>query len=87
MPQRLEWPKTNFEQAFVSMDEIISGGPPKDGIPSVDAPKFISNADAEALLYPDEPVVALSINGDHRAYALLAFAWLIFRPNSENYGN
>ena len=26
----------------VPLDEIISGGPPRDGIPSIDSPKFIS---------------------------------------------
>ena len=36
-----EWPKTDFE--ITSVDnwvEILSGGPPKDGIPAIDAPTF-----------------------------------------------
>ena len=36
-----EWPDTNFEKTNVaSWVEILSGGPPKDGIPALDAPTF-----------------------------------------------
>src|SRR3972149_5936986 len=34
-----EW-KTNFKKASVPLTEIRSGGPPKDGIPPIDKPKF-----------------------------------------------
>ena len=34
--------KTNFEKHSVPYEEILSGGPPKDGIPAVDNPKFVS---------------------------------------------
>jgi len=38
---RHEWPKTNFEKSSVeNWVEILSGGPPKDGIPALNAPKF-----------------------------------------------
>ena len=38
---QFEWPNTDFSKASVDFDEILSGGPPKDGIPSIDAPKFV----------------------------------------------
>ena len=34
--------KTDFETRSVALSEIISGGPPRDGIPPIDDPKFES---------------------------------------------
>lgn len=45
---------------------IMSGGPPPDGIPSIDKPAFISAADAR--LDDAEPVIGLHYNGEARAY-------------------
>ena len=33
------WPKTDFSKHSVAFEEIMSGGPPKDGIPSIDDPQ------------------------------------------------
>jgi hypothetical protein len=66
--------KTNFEKSSVDFMEILSGGPPKDGIPSIDNPLFIP-AD-EASQYEDaEPVIGLTINGESRAYPLSVLTW------------
>ncbi|MFT5394082.1 MAG: hypothetical protein ACI8PT_004289, partial [Gammaproteobacteria bacterium] len=35
VPGASEWPNTNFENRSVDLSEIVSGGPPKDGIPSI----------------------------------------------------
>ena len=35
------WPHTDFSRCTVSIDEIRSGGPGKDGIPAIDVPHFI----------------------------------------------
>ena len=35
-----EWPHTDFSRHAVDLDEIVSGGPSKDGIPSIDHPRF-----------------------------------------------
>ncbi|MBI2063288.1 MAG: hypothetical protein HYT61_03590 [Candidatus Yanofskybacteria bacterium] len=32
----------------VPLNEILSGGPPKDGIPSIDDPKFLSTKEADS---------------------------------------
>ncbi|MFQ5760301.1 MAG: hypothetical protein ACE5HM_04925, partial [Acidiferrobacterales bacterium] len=45
-----EWPKTDFSQASVDLNEIMSGGPPKDGIPAIDNPKFVSSEGADGWL-------------------------------------
>ena len=43
---RHEWPNTNFEKTSIeNLVEILSGGPPKDGIPAIDDPTFINAAD------------------------------------------
>ncbi len=39
---RYEWPNTAFSKHSVELDEILSGGPPKDGIPSIDRPEFVA---------------------------------------------
>ncbi len=57
-----EWPRTDFSTATVNFSEILSGGPPKDGIPAIDKPKFIPVADV-ANLAGTEPVIAFSLNG------------------------
>lgn len=69
-----EWPRTDFDRASVSFDEIMSGGPPKDGIPSIDDPRFIP-ARASQALEPTEPVIGLEIGGDARAYPLRILTW------------
>jgi hypothetical protein len=62
--------KTNFEKHSVPMEEIISGGVPRDGIPPIDNPTFESIAAASNWLQSQSPVIALEINGDARAYPL-----------------
>ena len=54
----------------VPYSDILAGGPPKDGIRSIDAPTFISVAAASAYLGEDEPVIGLTLGGETRAYPL-----------------
>ncbi|MCH7718059.1 MAG: DUF3179 domain-containing protein, partial [Chloroflexi bacterium] len=61
---------TDFTKHTVDLGEFISGGPAKDGIPALDEPKFDSIADGEEFLVDREPVIALELNGDARAYPL-----------------
>ncbi len=48
---------------------------PRDNIPSIDAPKFVAPSEASSWLKDVEPVVALEINGDARAYPLQILTW------------
>ncbi|HEC24342.1 MAG TPA: DUF3179 domain-containing protein, partial [Chloroflexi bacterium] len=66
---------TNWERHTVDYSEIISGGPPRDGIPSIDDPQFVSFEEAAEWLADSEPVIALEINGDARAYPLQILIW------------
>lgn len=67
--------KTDWTRRTISTADILSGGPPRDGIPSIDAPQFISFTEADDWLADVEPVVALEINGDARAYPLQIMTW------------
>lgn len=67
--------RTDFSKSLVSFEEILSGGPPKDGIPAIDAPKFVSVAEADTWLKPLEPVIRVEINGEARAYPLQILTW------------
>jgi hypothetical protein len=67
--------RTDLSKALVPLDEIVSGGPPPDGIPAIDRPAFVTPAQADAWLTAKEPVVALEIAGDARAYPLQILMW------------
>ena len=69
-----EWPNTDFTKHSINYGEIMSGGPPKDGIPSIDAPVFERLADVDNLA-PTEPVIGLVVNGVARAYPLRVLTW------------
>ncbi len=69
-----EWPNTDFKQYSVKFNEIISGGPSKDGIPPIDNPiftkitKITKNSDSE-------PMITVNINGIAKAYPLSILIW------------
>lgn len=67
--------KTDFSRHTVPYAEILSGGPPRDGIPAIDAPKFESVAEAGAWLGPREPVILVQVNDSSRAYPLQVLLW------------
>ncbi len=66
---------TNWNRRIISTDELLSGGPPRDGIPSIDDPQFVTPEEAEAWLAGNEPVIAVDLNGDARAYPLQILTW------------
>ena len=66
---------TDFSKRSVSFDEILSGGPPKDGIPPIDEPTFVSVEKADEWIDDAEPVIALNINGAARAYPIQVLMW------------
>ncbi len=71
---RSAWPRTDFSKHSVPLEEILSGGPPKDGIPSIDDPVFVSVAEA-ADLPETEPVIGFAVGDDRRAYPLRILIW------------
>jgi len=68
------WAQTDFSKTSISFNEIVSGGPPKDGIPAIDNPRFkpVSEIDNLAGI---EPVIGLEIGNEARAYPLRILIW------------
>ena len=71
---KIEWPKTDFEKTSVDFSEIMSGGPPKDGIPAINDPKFVAVSEVDDIP-PTEPVVGLTLGGETKAYPLRILMW------------
>lgn len=71
-----EWPDTDFDKTSVeNWVEILSGGPPKDGIPALDDPSFMP-VHAESRISAREPVVVVEIKGHTpRAYPIRYLTW------------
>ena len=68
-----EW-DTDFSLHTVPYSEIRFVIP-RDNIPSIDSPAFVSPDEAAEWLADVEPVVALEIGGDARAYPLQILTW------------
>lgn len=60
--------------ALVPQDQILQGGPPKDGIPAIDRPHFLSAAEAK-FLAGDERVLGIRRNGVAKAYPIAILNW------------
>ncbi len=71
--QREGW-RTDFARSAIDWSEIMSGGPPRDGIPSIDEPQFVPVA-KEKTLSATEPVITLLLGTDARAYPLRILIW------------
>jgi hypothetical protein len=67
--------KTDFSKHSVPYSEILSGGPPKDGIPSIDRPVFTSIREADWWLEPLEPVILVQVGDEARAYPIQILMW------------
>ena len=80
---KYEWSETDFSRHDISYSDIMSGGPPKDGIPPIDHPEFISVQEAlnndqafgSNKLGDNEPVVGLIVDGVAKAYPLRILTW------------
>jgi hypothetical protein len=66
---------TDFSKHSVPYNEILSGGPGKNGIPAIDNPQFISVSAADEWLQPQEPVIFVHVNDDVRAYPIQILIW------------
>ena len=61
---------TNFCLHSIDYSEIFSGGPPPDGIPPIDNPNFDPLAVGDQWLDDQQPVLAISLDGEAKAYPL-----------------
>ena len=56
-----------LDEPLVPAEAIQRGGPPRDGIPSIDSPRFVSAGDAD-FLDNDDRVLGLELGGHSKAY-------------------
>jgi hypothetical protein len=63
----------DLKGSLVPADQILHGGPSKDGIPGIDAPKFVP-ASATGLA-PADRVLGLARNGVVKAYPIRILNW------------
>ena len=66
---------TDFRRSTIPFSDVLSGGPPKDGIPAIDSPTFVSVKDAAAWLQPNEPVMRVVIGDAAKAYPIQVLTW------------
>ena len=67
--------ETNTSKRTIDLAELQAGGPPKGGIPAIDAPRFVDAEAAAAWLAPQEPVVLLRVGGAAKVYPLQILTW------------
>lgn len=65
----------NQEQLTAFADDAVSGGPPKDGIPAIDKPKFTSAEEADKWLDDNDIVFGVVQNGIVKAYPQPVLVW------------
>ena len=76
------------DEAVIPIEEILSGGPPPQGIPALGftgdragaagptpAPTYVTQGEAADWLEAEEPVIALTLGGESRAYPLQILTW------------
>ena len=60
--------------ATVDTDLIVPGGPPPDGIPPIDEPRFLDPAGV-GWLVAQEPVLSVELGGQAKAYPIRILMW------------
>ena len=71
---KLTMMETNGVKHLIPLDKIKGGGPPKDGIPSIDNPIFADVSDSH-FMSDSDIVLGLEINGISKAYPLFILVW------------
>jgi hypothetical protein len=66
--------QTDFTESSIAFDEIVAGGPPRDGIPSIDDPLFVEASEVTDV-DDREPVIVFPLEGTPRAYPLRVLIW------------
>jgi hypothetical protein len=69
----LSW-SWDYSKTSIQVRDIVSGGPPKDGIPALLMPKFIASKKAD-FMKEDELVLGVYINGVARAFPTRILSW------------
>jgi len=68
-------PPFDITKRSVPKDAFHDGGPPKDGIPALDRPRFVTAGEAAAFLKDKDQVIGVYRNGEAKAYPLKVLVW------------
>ncbi|MCH7967221.1 MAG: DUF3179 domain-containing protein [Thaumarchaeota archaeon] len=66
--------ETNGIKHLIPLDKIRGGGPPMDGIPSIDNPVF-ADLQRSYFMSDSDTVIGLEINGEAKAYPIFILVW------------
>ncbi len=66
-PAQAAW---DFSRHSIPIEDILSGGPPKDGIPALVKPAFITAGAAGRLLSADDRVIGVRLGDTVKAYPI-----------------
>jgi len=72
LPVHADW---DFSKTSIPVEDILGGGPPKNGIPALFEPEYITVKEADKLMKPEERVFGLTLNGVSRAYPIRIMSW------------
>lgn len=64
----------DLKGSLIPVKEILSGGPPRDGIPSIDSPNFVSVSAASYMKKKDR-ILGIYRNGIAKAYPIKIMNW------------
>ena len=64
----------DFSKHSIPTAEIMTGGPPKDGIPALTDPKYVKAKSAK-FMREDEQVLGVNLKGVARAYPTRILSW------------
>ncbi len=60
---------------LIPLRDIQGGGPPRDGIPALDSPKFVTAAQADRVLRDSDVVLGVEFQGVAKAYPIRILNW------------
>ncbi len=66
--------ETDGVKHLIPLDRIKGGGPPKDGIPSIDNPVF-ADVQSSQFMSDSDTVIGLDVNGEVKAYPIFILVW------------
>jgi len=66
---------TDTSKSLIDLQQVLSGGPGKDGIPSIDSPKFVSVSEAGEFVKDEFLGIFLELDGEQRFYPNNILVW------------
>ena len=68
-------PPFDVTRHSVNIGDIVPAGPPKDGIPALDLPKFVPAPQADKFLSKHDKILGIEYNGMVKAYPVRILNW------------